>query len=104
MRGIEERIRGELGYADWVRWLIDHGTCGCDGCGGHLELGMWVIEGLICRSCRCMYVVHEPSHLHRRRWASWCPRYPGVCSDANRWYAEWTAELDRQAAQRRRVE
>jgi len=84
-------------------WFARRRICACDGCGGHLEPGTRVLEGLICRSCCCMWRIEDAPRLHRHmgRRAQWYPR-PGVCSAANRWLAEWSAEVDREAARRRR--
>ena len=82
-------------------WLVEHWLCACEGCGGHLEDGVWVIPGRICRSCRCMWLLEEADRFHDRRVAR-CPRYPGACRAADAWCAAWKAELDRQAGERER--
>jgi len=51
-------------YADHVEtaestWLVERWLCACEGCGGHLADGVWVIPGRICQSCRCMWLIEE---------------------------------------------
>lgn len=63
---VEEVPRGQPGYADWCRYLIELGHCTCDGCGGHLD-------GQVCISCGCTHWISEPTRHTRATYASWIP-------------------------------
>jgi len=89
---VEERRRGEDGYAAWSLRLIEMGLCPCEGCGGHLEGG-------ICISCGCGH--HIDDSRFYGRIAPWIPNHvPGRCSDADARRAEEARERERQARRR----
>jgi hypothetical protein len=94
---MEERLRGEPGYAGWVLYLTENGICSCDGCGGHLEEGR-------CISCGCWHFVQDASTFNRRG-AGRVPVYEsGRCVDADRGRAESQREHERQERRREAAE
>jgi len=91
---VEPRERGEQDYGEWSIQLTEIGICSCDGCGGHLADGT-------CISCGCLHGIHEPSHIHRQRFAAWIPiAESGRCSHADAVRAEEARGRERQARKR----
>jgi hypothetical protein len=89
-----DRAPGELGYGDRRIHLFELGLRSCHGCGGHLV-------DATCISCGCRHGIHEPSRLHRQRFAAWRPvPEAGRCAHADAVRAEERRERERQARKR----